>query len=137
MTMTRSYTELSRLTTLEERFDYLQLGGTIGESTFGFDRWMNQQFYRSREWQQARNYVIVRDMGGELGLDDWQIRGNPVVHHLIPLTMDDIENATNNLLDPEFLISCSLRTHNAIHYGDRSLLPQTFVERTPGDTKLW
>jgi hypothetical protein len=135
--MIRTYTELRKLPTLDERFDYLELGGRIGESTFGFDRWINQQFYRSREWKQIRNHVIARDLGFDLGAEDAPLLGAHLIHHMNPLTLEDIENATDNLLDPEFLITTSLRTHNAIHYGDKGLLPRPFVERTPGDTKLW
>lgn len=135
--MIRTYTELRRLPTLEERFDYLKLGGQVGESTFGFDRWVNQQFYRSQEWRQIRNHVLVRDQGFDLGAPDAPLLGAHVIHHMNPLTLEDIEMATDNLLDPEYLITTSLRTHNAIHYGDKSLLPQPYVERRPGDTKLW
>jgi hypothetical protein len=135
--MIRTYTELELLDTLEERFDYLELGGTVGESTFGFDRWMNQLFYRSREWRQVRDHVIARDNGFDLGAEDAPILGAPTIHHMNPLTRHDIEEATDNLLDPEFLITTSLRVHNAIHYGDKGQLPRPFVERRPGDTKLW
>ena len=133
----RNYSELRCLPTLEERFDYLQLGGTVGQSTFGFDRWINQQFYRSREWRQIRDHVIVRDNGFDLGAEDAPLRGHPIIHHMNPLTLEDIEEGSDNLLDPEFLISTSLRTHNAIHFGDKSQLPRPFVERRRGDTLLW
>ncbi len=135
--MTRTYTDLRRMRTLEERFDYLALGGEVGVSTFGFDRWVNQMFYRSTEWRQVRDIVIARDNGLDMGTPDVPIRGAHVIHHMNPLTMADIEDATDNLLDPEFLISVALRTHNAIHFGDISLLPQPYVERTPGDTIPW
>lgn len=135
--MIRTYTELRHLKTLEERFDYLKLGGRIGESTFGFDRWINQQFYRSREWKLIRSHVIARDLGQDLGSDDVPIRGAYLIHHMNPLTVEDIEDATENLLDPNFLITTSLRTHNAIHYGNKELLPLFFADRTPGDTRLW
>lgn len=133
----RTYTELKRLDTLDDRFDYLELGGRIGETTFGFDRWINQLFYRSREWKQIRNHVIARDQGFDLGAEDAPLVGAHLIHHMNPLTLEDIEEATENLLDPEFLITTSLRTHNAIHYGDKRQLPRPFVERSPGDTKLW
>lgn len=133
----RTYTELSQLSTFEERYEYLALGGIVGESTFGFDRRMNQQFYRSREWRLIRSEVIARDLGFDLGDGDTPIRGPHLIHHMNPLTRTDIEEATENLLDPEFLICTALRTHNAIHYGDRSLLPQPLVERRPGDTVPW
>lgn len=135
--MIRTYTDLRQLSTLGDRFDYLELGGIIGESTFGFDRWINQHFYRSREWRQVRNYVIHRDQGFDLGAKNAPLLGAHLIHHMNPLTLEDIEEANENLLDPEFLITTSLRTHNAIHYGDKSQLPQPYVERRPGDTKLW
>jgi len=135
--MIRTYSDLRRLETLEERFDYLSLGGTIGETTFGFDRWINQAFYHSTEWRQIRNHVIARDNGFDLGADDTPIRGAHLIHHMNPLVLSDIEDATENLLDPEFLITTALRTHNAIHYGDKRQLPRPFVERSPGDTRLW
>ncbi len=135
--MTRTYTELLKHRSLEDRFEYLSLRGTIGEETFGSERWFNQSFYHSREWQDARKVVLVRDEGCDLGHRDWPIQGRPAVHHMNPITAEDIEDRTENLLNPEFLITCAIRTHNAIHYGDRSLLPQPFVERRPGDTLLW
>lgn len=136
MTM-RTYSELSKLTTLEDRFDYLSLGGVVGESTFGFDRWMNQQFYHSREWRMIRSHVISRDLGFDLGAEDTPIRGAHLIHHMNPITVADIDDSTANLLDPEFLITTALRTHNGIHYGDKKLLPQPYVERRPGDTQSW
>lgn len=135
--MIRTYSELRRLDSLEDRYGYLRLGGLIGETTFGFDRWINQQFYRSAEWRHIRSHIIARDQGFDLGSPDTPIQGAHLIHHMNPLTLEDIENATDNLFDPEFLISTALRTHNAIHFGDKSLLPRGFVERTPGDTKLW
>lgn len=133
----RTYSELRQLDGLEDRFDYLSLGGQVGVSTFGFDRWMNQQFYRSREWKQIRDHVIVRDDGMDLGAEDAPIRGPYIIHHMNPLTPNDIQESTENLLDPEFLITTSLRTHNAVHFGDKKQLPRPFVERSPGDTNLW
>lgn len=135
--MIRTYTELDRLGDLEERFDYLMLDSQIGTSTFGFDRWINQQFYHSREWQQIRNHIIARDQGFDLGAEDAPIRGAHLIHHMNPITYEDIEDSTENLLDPEFLITTALRTHNAIHFGDKRQLPRPFVERSPGDTRLW
>lgn len=135
--MRRNYSDLRGLSTLEERYDYLRLGSTIGESTFGLERYINQAFYRSTEWKQAREEVIARDEGLELGTPGIPLRGIPHVHHMNPITMRDIEEAASNLFNPEGLISTSQRTHNAIHFGDASLLPQPFVERTPGDTQLW
>lgn len=133
----RTYSDLRGMDSLHDRFDYLRLGGQVGMSTFGFDRWINQQFYRSREWRQVRDEVITRDMGYDLGSQDTPILGAHLIHHMNPLTPEDIENATDNLLDPEYLITTSLRTHNAIHYGDERQLPRPFVERRPGDTRLW
>lgn len=133
----RSYSELRQLHTFEDRFDYLSLGGTVGVHTFGFDRWMNQLFYRSREWQQARDEVIVRDRGCDLGCDGYEIHGDLLVHHMNPIAIEDIENGEEWILDPEFLITTRHQTHNAIHYGDRNLLPKPPVERRAGDTRLW
>lgn len=135
--MVRSYTELQRLDTLEERFRYLKLNAEVGTSTFGFDRWINQQFYHSREWRHIRTHVIARDEGMDLGSSDMPIMGAHLIHHMNPITLEDIENATDNLLDPEFLITTALRTHNGIHFGDERQLPQPIVERQPGDTRLW
>lgn len=135
--MIRTYTKLCRLDTLEERFDYLALSAEVGQATFGYDRWTNQSFYHSREWRDVRSFVMVRDEGCEMGLLDFPIAGSPRIHHMNPLTLDDIEDATDNLLDPEYLITVSHRLHNAIHYGDRTHLPRGPVVRTPGDTQLW
>lgn len=131
--MTLSYTELCRYDTLEDRFDYLTLEGRVGEATFGSERYINQRFYHSREWKLIRNHVITRDQGYDLGAFDRPFKGMPIIHHMNPITLEDIEHATSNLLDPEFLITASLRTHNAIHYGDKRQLPRPFVERRPGD----
>lgn len=135
--MIRTFSELSRLRTLEERFEYLRLDGTVGEPTFDDMRWANQAFYHSREWRQMRSKIIARDLGMDLGTPDTPIRSSPLIHHMNPLTLHDIQEGTDNLLDPEFLICTSLRTHNAVHYGDKKLLPQPFVPRRPGDTMLW
>lgn len=133
----RTYTELRRLDTFMERYEYLRLGAGVGDATFDDMRWLNQAFYHSREWRQARNEIRARDLGMDLGAQDMPIRGYPVIHHMNPITVEDIEHGTDNLLDPEYLICVSHRTHNAIHYGDRRSLPTPLVERTPGDTKLW
>jgi len=135
--MTRSYSELRYLETFIERFKYLSLGGRVGVVTFGFDRWINQNFYRSREWKHVRHEVIVRDMGWDLGVEDHPINGQLLIHHMNPLEKLDIIDARENLLNPNYLICVSHRTHNAIHYGDEKQLPQPYVERTRGDTKLW
>jgi hypothetical protein len=134
---TRSYSELRRLDTFEQRFEYLNLQGFVGEQTFGFDRWMNQQFYRSREWKRARDEVIVRDQACDLGIPGYDIHHGLLVHHMNPLSELDLVAGEEYIIDPEFLITTTHRTHNAIHYGDASLLPRAPVERVPGDTKLW
>jgi hypothetical protein len=109
----------------------------VGEATFGSNRWFNQRFYRSREWRHVRDFVIVRDNGCDLGIPDYGIHGRILIHHMNPVTMEDLAHGTALVLDPEYLITTTHRTHNAIHYGDDSLLPQQVVERKPGDTKLW
>lgn len=138
MTIIRTYSELIKFQTLEERYNYLRLGGKVGEETFGFDRLINQYFYqRSKEWKEVREHVIVRDNGCDLGIEDQVIQGYILVHHMNPIRLEDIENKTDFLLDPEFLISTSLNTHNAIHYGDASRLPRPLVERRPFDMCPW
>jgi hypothetical protein len=134
---TRSYSELRHLETFGERFDYLKLGGRVGRETFGYDRWINQQFYTSVQWRQLRHFVISRDMGCDLGVDGYDIFSGLVIHHMNPITVEDLEHGNADVLDPEFLITTSHRTHNAIHYGDAKLLPRDFTERKPGDTTLW
>jgi len=136
-TRIRSYSELIELSTFKERFDYLALRGVVGESTFGFDRWINQQFYTSPEWRRLRRDVIVRDNGCDLGVEGFDIHSRIIVHHLNPLIQDDIVYGTRNALDLEFLICTTHNTHNAIHYGDANLLVKPYVPRKPGDTKLW
>ena len=133
----RSYSELRRLETYQDRFDYLCLKGTVGEITFGFDRYMNQQFYRSRDWKRVRDVVIDRDRGMDLGIDGYDIHSKIIIHHMNPMTAKDLLDGDESVLNPEYLITTTHKTHNAIHYGDESLLPKQFVERTPGDTKLW
>ena len=133
----RSYSDLRLLTTFEERFDYLSMPGEVGQETFGFDRWLNQQFYRSREWKSARDYVIVRDEGCDLGIPGYEIHAQLMVHHMNPVTPEDLLEGKEWVLDPEYLITTTHRTHNAIHYGDMSLIPRAPVERRPGDTRLW
>jgi hypothetical protein len=133
----RNYSELRQRTTFEERFEYLSLGGAVGVATFGFDRWINQHFYRSREWRMARDAVIVRDNGCDLGVVGRDIRANVLVHHMNPVSPQDLINGEEWVLDPEYLITTTHQTHNAIHYGDFSLIPREPVERRPGDTKLW
>lgn len=133
----RTYKDLRRLGTILDRFEYLKLGGQVGESTFGFDRYLNQAFYRSREWQEARRAVILRDGGCDLGIEGYEIGKGLVVHHMNPITIDDILSRRDEIFDPEFLICVSDRTHKAIHYGDAELLPKDPVERKPGDTCPW
>jgi hypothetical protein len=120
-----------------ERFQYLALRGEVGTATFGFDRYLNQQFYRSREWRNLRHAIIVRDNGCDLGIDGYEINESIYIHHLNPMTVADIELSDPRILDPENLICVTHRTHNAIHYGNERLLPRRIVERRPGDTKLW
>jgi hypothetical protein len=133
----RSYSELRRIPTFEERFRYLALNGEVGRSTFGFDRYLNQQFYTSREWRRIRNFVIDRDRGCDLGILGYEIFSRLVIHHMNPITVDEVIHKDDDLLNPEFLITTTHNTHNAIHYGDERLLPRPFTERTPGDTSLW
>ena len=133
----RSYTELSQLGSLEERFAYLQLNGTVGDPTFDDMRWLNQRFYTSRTWRNLRDEVIARDYGFDLGAHDVTVRGDPRIHHMNPITVEDITEGTENLLSLEYLITTSLNTHNAIHYGDERQLPRPFVERQPGDHVPW
>ena len=133
----RTYSELKRLPTFEERYNYLRLSGQVGKETFGFDRYLNQVYYRSQRWKKIRDYVIVRDNGCDLGVEGYEIQDRIIVHHMNPLTVEDIELETEYLTDPEFLISTVLNTHNAIHYGDESLLPRLPIERTRNDTCPW
>lgn len=135
--MVRSYTELVRLKTFEDRFRYLSLHGKVGWSTFGFDRYLNQRFYTSPEWRQLRPHVIARDLGCDLGIDGYEIHSRLYIHHMNPLTEAEIVDGDPRLLDPEFLITTTHQTHNAIHYGDETKLAKPFVDRKPGDTRLW
>lgn len=135
--MLRTYSELSRLQTFRERFEYLRLDGIVGVETFGFDRYLNQVFYNSDEWKAVRKTVIIRDNGCDLGMDEYDIHGKIIVHHMNPFSIDDVLHRKEELLDPEFLISTVLNTHNAIHYGDESLLPSAPIVRTRNDTCPW
>lgn len=137
MTMLRKYSDLQGLQTFEERFEYLKLGGTVGRSTFGFDRYLNQRFYKSFEWKRARDIVIVRDNGCDLGVIDHEIYADMLIHHINPMSVDDIIHGEEWLIDPEYLITTTQGTHNAIHYGTDLHFPAVVVERKPGDTKLW
>lgn len=134
----RTYTELIKIPTFEERFEYLKLKGNVGTETFGYDRYLNQNFYKSSLWRSIRNQVILRDMGCDLGCEGYEIYGKVIIHHMNPITADDIEESSVYLMNPEYLICVSHDTHQAIHYGDRNLLQErTFVERTPNDTCPW
>ena len=136
-TLIRPYSQLKRLQTFEERYDYLKLGGVVGEDTFGFDRYLNQNFYRSREWKRVRDEVIMRDNGCDLGVDGHEIRGKILIHHMNPIISEDIHRVSDYLLNPEYLICVTHRTHNAIHYGDESLIVTAPIERTQNDTCPW
>jgi hypothetical protein len=135
--MTRNYTEFSAIEGFEERYAYLRVHSSVGIATFGYERWLNQAFYTSTQWRQVRQEVIARDMGCDLGIEGREVWRQITIHHMNPLTVRDVTNADPAILDPEYLISVSLRTHNAIHYGDASLLARPLVPRRPGDTKLW
>lgn len=133
----KTYSELIKLPTFEERFRYLRLGGFVGQETFGFDRYLNQVFYRSQKWKSIRDYVIIRDHGCDLGVEGYEIHGRVIIHHMNPITLQDIERESEFLLDPEYLISTVHNTHNAIHYGDESLLITAPIERRANDTCPW
>lgn len=138
MTMVRSYSELISLETFIERYLYLKLNGKVGEDTFGFDRYLNQEFYqKDDEWKRVRNHVIIRDLGCDLGVKGREIQGKILVHHLNPIAKEDILLRTRRLLDPENLICTTKQTHDAIHYGDENLLIKDPVERRPNDTCPW
>ena len=133
----RNYRELSRLKTFDERFEYLKIGGFVGESTFGFERYLNQTLYNSSKWRRLRNQIIIRDNGCDLGVEGYEIQGIIIVHHMNPISVDDLKDFSDDIFNPEYLICVSLTTHNAVHYGDKSLIPQEPVERRPGDTCPW
>ena len=133
----RTYSELIQLPTFEERFRYLRLKGSVGKETFGFDRYLNQNFYRSSAWKRVRDQVIVRDNGCDLGIDDRIIYGKILIHHMNPINDEDILNMTDILLNPEYLICVTLDTHNAIHYGDEDFLIKEPVVRFKNDTCPW
>ena len=135
--MTKTYSEMVEFPTFEERFEYLKLGGKVGEATFGFDRYLNQTLYRSAEWRRFRNKIIVRDQGCDLGIEDRSIGDRVIIHHLNPITIDDIVKRHPCLFDPENVVCVSFMTHEAIHYGDDSLLIKNPIERRPNDTCPW
>ena len=134
----KTYSELITLPKFEERYEYLKLNGVVGEETFGFDRYLNQEFYqRDKEWLRIRDYVIIRDQGCDLGIEGREIRGKIIVHHMNPITKDDLLKRTEFLLNPEYLICTLKSTHDAIHYGDENLLMKGPVERKANDTCPW
>lgn len=135
--MIRTYSELRRLRTIEDRFAYLKLGGYVGDETFGVYRYLNQEFYRSTLWRNARRDVIARDLGCDLGVEGYEIFDRVYVHHMNPMRIEDLEQSNLDILNPEFLICVAHNTHNAVHYGDENLLPRKHVDRRPGDTNLW
>lgn len=135
--MIRTYSDLARIDDFVERFRYLSLQGSVGFATFGFDRYLNQQFYTSGEWRRIRQHVILRDNGCDLGADGYEIHTKLIIHHMNPMTPEEIIHGSPEVLDPEFLITTTLKTHNAIHYGDENQLPREHIARRPGDTKLW
>ena len=133
----KSYSELQKLSTFEERYRYLRLKGKVGQDTFGFDRVFNQMFYRSKEWKSIRDEVIYRDNGCDLGVEGYEIHGRIIIHHMNPITLDDIRENTDFLMNPEYLITTVHSTHNAIHYGDENLLSKAPIERRKNDTCPW
>ena len=137
MEMNRTYSELITLPTFEERYRYLQLKGSVGEETFGFDRYINQKFYNSQEWKNTRDYIIVRDQGCDLGIEGYEIHGRIYIHHMNPVLLKDMMYRTEYLTNPEYLITTTHSTHNAIHYGDENLLIKTPISRSKNDTCPW
>lgn len=135
--MIRCYTDLIQLPTFEERYQYLRLGGLVGQDTFGFDRYLNQKFYHSHEWKQIRNKIIIRDEGRDLAMPGYELDHGIYIHHMNPIKADDLINVPEEILNPEYLICVSKRTHDAIHFGDSSLLPKLPTKRTPNDTCPW
>lgn len=138
MSFLRTYNELMQLNTFEDRFNYLSLKGAVSKETFGFDRYLNQKFYKSREWESIRNKIMIRDNGCDMALADFPIHGKIIIHHMNPVTLDELKNNPQMLLNPEYLICVSHDTHNYIHYGDSSVVDKhTLHERVSGDTLLW
>ncbi|NLD46391.1 MAG: hypothetical protein GX660_04230 [Clostridiaceae bacterium] len=135
--MFRSYSELCGLRTFKERYSYLQLGGKVGRETFGYDRYLNQIFYRSEEWKYCKRQIIIRDNGCDLGCEGYELNSRILIHHIIPITKDDIIQRNPIIFDPENLITTSHNTHQAIHYGDENLLIMAPIERTKNDTCPW
>lgn len=137
MKMMKNYTNLSKLNTFKERFEYLKLEGSVGNTTFGVNRYINQTFYSSNKWKSTRDQIIIRDNGCDLGVSGWEIYDKIYIHHITPITLEDILNDLDVLYDPENLICCSYLTHAGIHYGNDSFYEDIFSERKPGDTILW
>ena len=135
--ITRCHQELIRLDTFEERYKYLKLSGIVGESTFGFDRYLNQILYTSKRWKKTRDDIIIRDKACDLGVEDYEIHSRIIIHHMNPITLEDVELERDVVFNPEFLISTSMNTHNAIHFGNESLLPKVPLERRRNDTCPW
>lgn len=135
--MNRSYSELRTLDNFEDRFEYLRLAGLVGRSTFGFDRYLNQRFYTSNTWRRIRDSVIIRDKGCDLGVEGHEIFDRVIVHHMNPISVEELTHGSEKILNPNFLICVSRLTHQAIHFGDAGLLPKPIVKRRPGDTRLW
>jgi hypothetical protein len=133
----RSYSEMIQYSTFLDRYEYLKLRSSVGEATFGFDRYINQNFYRSTEWKQVRDHVIARDYGRDLGIAGQEIFDRVIIHHMNPMRLEDIDQGDPDILNPEYLITVSHETHNAIHFGDATKLRKEFEERRPGDTRLW
>jgi hypothetical protein len=137
MIKTRTYSDLIEIPDFEGRYDYLREYSNVGAATFGFERWLNQAFYTSREWKRVRQEVIARDLGLDLGVEGHEVWNDIIVHHMNPIASRDVKDHDQAILNPEYLISVSLRTHNAIHFGSADQLERPFTERRRGDTKLW
>jgi len=135
--MIRRYSELRKLLSFEDRYGYLRLKGIVGKDTFGYDRYINQSFYHSTEWRHVRDEIIVRDNGCDLGIPGYEIHSKILIHHMNPLMLKNLTEGDPDIINPDFLVCTSFRTHQAIHYGDKSLLPSIPIQRKPNDTKLW
>lgn len=133
----KTYSELKELKTFLERFDYLKLEGEVAKETFGYDRVLNQSLYSSKEWKDVRKRVIMRDLGCDLGIEGYEINDRPIIHHMNPISKEDIINRNPDIFNDEFLITVTHNTHNALHYGDFNLVDKDPIERKPNDTRLW
>lgn len=136
-TTLRTFSELIRLETFEERFEYLKLSSQVGIATFGWERYLNQRFYTSAQWKRMRQAILARDEARDLAFPGYEIQYRPIIHHMNPMTVEDVTEANEDILNPEFLITTTHVTHNAIHYGDKDLLWRPLKDRKPGDTRLW